>query len=438
MSKKESSDLKINSLERSKVVLKTTLKLGSQKAKNKIAKSLLKNTSKSVSEEETEIAEIIFKGLCQLRGTAMKLAQFLSSQSGLLKPEHLEVLRQSHYQVPPLNAVIISKMIRNEFKIDKEQLFLEFEDQAFAAASLGQVHKAKLKDGTLVAVKIQYPGIDQSVAIDINLIKKILTAVPRNKNILNSLNSIESRLKEEVDYTIEKQYAEKFYNHYQFSLISIPQVYSAFSSKRIITYEFMTGQSIPEWLKSNPHEEQKNQIGQLIWNFFCDSIFKFNTLHCDPNLGNFLIQDNLKLTVLDFGCIQDLPKETVQLFKELWKADHEDSVQTLVTSYIQLGASIKDHHLESFKIFYNKVIFPYKNWMNKITTSTTFDFSLTPGLSLEGQKILFKETFEPSMNTFSPEFTLIHRTFFGVLQILETLGAKIKINQPIDQSTGPF
>lgn len=88
--------------------------------------------------------------------------------------------------------------------LKKEDLFLKFENKAFAAASLGQVHKAQLKEGTHVAVKIQYPGIDQTVSIDLNLMKKFLSAIPRKGVILNSLKSIESRLREEVDYTMEK------------------------------------------------------------------------------------------------------------------------------------------------------------------------------------------------------------------------------------------
>jgi len=433
MAKKEdSAEYEINSLGRSKVLLKTTLKLGSQKAKNKISKSLFPDQAKSSAEEEREMAEILFKGLCQLRGTALKLAQFISSQNGFLKPEHMEVLKQSHYQVPPLNAVVVSKMIRNEFKKEKEELFLKFEDKAFAAASLGQVHKAQLKDGTKVAVKIQYPGIDQTVSIDLNLIKKFLSAVPRNGVILNNLNSIESRLKEEVDYSIEKKYADQFHEIYQNSSILIPKVYSASSSTRVITYEYLEGSSLQDWLKIKPSQAEKNIIGQRLWNFLCTSLFKHKLLHCDPNWGNFLIQNEQKLAILDFGCVQNLSEDAVLLFQELWAPDNKDSIENILSLYLKLGANFDSSSSESSFLFYQQVIAPYKQWLNKITNSHIFHFGQYPGLSLEGQKILFKEVFKTTMDSFSPEFTLIHRTFFGILQILETLSAEVEIQSPLN------
>jgi len=430
MSKKTPQDYELKSLGRSKVLIKTTLKLGSHKAKNKLTRSFFPEEAISSSAEEKEIAEIIFKGLCQLRGTALKLAQFISSQNGLLKPEHLEVLKQSHYQVPPLNAIVVSKMIRTEFNVEKEELFSDFEDKAFAAASLGQVHKAKLKDGTMVAIKIQYPGIDQTISIDLNLIKKFFKAFPRKEMILNSLNSIESRLCEEVDYTIEKNYAEIFYQIYNSTPIFIPKVYPEFSSQRVITYEYVEGLSIQDWLKTNPDQIHRNLIGQLVWNLLCESIFKHRILHCDPNWGNFLIHNNFRLAVLDFGCVQKLTQESVLLFKELWSPDSEVSTQNIISLYIKLGANIDNSNQESIKKFYEQIILPYKKWLNIITNCKTFHFSQHPGFSIEGQKILFKEVFSTTMSSFSPEFTLIHRTFFGILQILEALGSDVDIHSP--------
>lgn len=431
--------------QRSKVLLETTLKVGTKKLRNKFSRHSLKTTKEVNSRieqiaqdnlEQGELAEIVFQGLCKLRGTAMKIAQYISSDQDLLTPEHLEVLRQSHYQVPPLNTVIVSKMIRNEFKVSKEDLFAFFEDKAFAAASLGQVHRAKTLDGKDIAVKIQYPGIDQTISVDLGIVKKILSVVPKNKFILNSLHSIEQHLYEEVDYWVEQKNALDFYNffcgntntHIEPNFI-IPRVLPQLSSQRVITYEFIQGQSLQDWLRSNPSQQQRDQLGQNLWQFFFDSAFKLQKIHADPNWGNFLMTESNQLAILDFGCIQSLSLDAVKLFHSLFLPEDSITISELVSLYVKLGAKVDLSNPHQIESFYENAIRPYRHWLTKLIYKEiayeNMHLNKIEKLSTEGQRILFREIFSSYLDSFSNEFTLLHRTFFGLLKIIESIKADL-------------
>lgn len=421
--------------QRSKVLLETTLKVGTKKLRNKFSKKspnameIVNSRADHITPgqlEQRELAEIVFQGLCKLRGTAMKVAQYISSDQDLLTPAHLEVLRQSHYQVPPLNTIIVSKMIRNEFKVNKEDLFITFEDKAFAAASLGQVHRAKTLDGKDVAVKIQYPGIDQTISVDLGIVKKFLSAVPKNKIILNSLNSIEQHLYEEVDYWVEQKNALDFYIFFCGNTninpkFIIPRVFPHLSSQRVITYEFIQGQSLQDWLRSNPSQQQRDQLGQKLWQFFFDSAFKLQKIHADPNWGNFLITDSNQLVVLDFGCVQSLSHDAVKLFHSLFLPEDSITISDLVSLYVKLGAKVDLSNPHQIESFYEKAVRPYRHWLTKLI----YKEHAYEKLSAEGQRILFRELFSSHLDSFSNEFTLLHRTFFGLLKIIESIEADL-------------
>lgn len=445
MGKFKNHELALGLGERAKVVLETSVKVGKKKLHHKISKISIKKkntdaqlieSTKTSQTEQRELAEIIFQGLCKLRGTAMKLAQYISTDQEFLTPEHLEVLQQSHYKVPPLNPVIVSKMIRNELKENKETLFISFDNQAFAAASLGQVHRAKTLMGEDVAVKIQYPGIDQTVSIDLGMVKKILSVVPNNLTILNSLNSIEKHLFDEVNYLVEQENAKIFYNFFcEHRLISnlqyckIPLVHTQLSSQRVITYEFIHGLSIQEWLQSTPNQEQRNQLGQKLWQFFFESVFKLKAIHADPNWGNFLITDKEQLAILDFGCIQLLSDDAITLFRSFFQPEESISNLELLLLYIKLGAEVELSNSKETDRFCESVIKPYRNWIKMLIYRESFyenSFSNNNWkISIEGLRILFKEIFSVHLKSFSNEFTLLHRTFFGILKIIETIEAKL-------------
>ncbi len=150
-----------------------------------------------------ENAVLLFEGLSLLRGTALKIAQLLSMEMDIFPPEITKELQKSYHQVPPINRALVRKTIQNGLGKPPEQIFATFESTAFAAASLGQVHRAATQDGAELAVKIQYPGIRETIQNDVQLIKTALRPLPEYRMIVPAILEIETRLLEETDYTRE-------------------------------------------------------------------------------------------------------------------------------------------------------------------------------------------------------------------------------------------
>ncbi len=160
-----------------------------------------KNAAKQRVNKES--ADILFQGLSLLKGTALKIAQQLSFEIDFFPEEIARELEKSYHQVPPLNRALIRKVVQNELGGPPEKIFSAFDSQAFAAASLGQVHRAQTHDGASLAVKIQYPGIDRTISGDIRMIKNMLRPTPEYHLYRSALDEIEARLLEEIDYETE-------------------------------------------------------------------------------------------------------------------------------------------------------------------------------------------------------------------------------------------
>jgi len=185
-----------------------------------------------VFDEKT--AEQIFEAIVKLRGTAIKLAQMLGMESGLLPDKIQKELAKSWHQVPPLNRVLVRKVMLEEFGCPPNEMFKEFEPAAFAAASLGQVHHARLPDDTLVAVKIQYPGIHVAMQSDIRLLRKVVKGMSQRKVANISVDEIEARLSEELDYDGEAERTMWFRKNMATAGVFIPKIFEDFSTPRVL------------------------------------------------------------------------------------------------------------------------------------------------------------------------------------------------------------
>jgi len=253
------SDLPSSQLARAGVVGSTAMKLGVGKLKSKAKRPFL---SKQEIQHATESqydddAEILFKAITKLRGTAVKLAQMLGMETDLLPDRVIEELSKSYHQVPPLNRVLVQKVISKELGKSADQVFEKFNPVAMAAASLGQVHRATIDSGKVVAVKVQYPGIHVSIESDLKLLRKLTASgirlLPKqkkpNRDVLEtSINEIGLRLMEETNYQLEADRTRWFKQNLCIDGIHVPEVFDQYSTDRIITTEMLSGLHIDDWL----------------------------------------------------------------------------------------------------------------------------------------------------------------------------------------------
>lgn len=258
-------------------------------------------------------AMLIVERSQELKGTFLKLMQMLSMRSDLLPPDVLQVLSVVQSEVPPMPYAMIRKQIVEEFGKPPEELYAEFEEEAFAAASLGQVHRATLRDGSDVVVKVQYPGVDATVGQDLKNVKALLqtfTLIARdvlrqNVDVDGVYQELAERLGEELDYENEARNTERFRRMFEDDdEIVIPRVYPKLVSRRVLTMSFVDGYKLADMLNPGVDQELRDWIAVKYFRTLWRQVFEFGTLHTDPHPGNYLITYHPKLGILDFGSIR--------------------------------------------------------------------------------------------------------------------------------------
>ena len=263
-------------------------------------------------------AMLIVERSQELKGTFLKLMQMLSMRSDLLPPDVLQVLSVVQSEVPPMPYAMIRKQIVKELGKPPEEIYAEFAEEAFAAASLGQVHRARLRDGTDVVVKVQYPGVDATVGQDLKNVKALLhtfTLIARDVlrqkvDVDGVYQELAERLGEELDYENEAKNTARFVEMFaDDDEIIIPRVFPKLVSRRVLTMTYVEGYKLADMLNPGIDQELRDWIAIKYFRTLWRQVFEFGTLHTDPHPGNYLVTYHPKLAILDFGSIRIFPEE---------------------------------------------------------------------------------------------------------------------------------
>lgn len=331
------SDFPSSKYDRGKIFTKTGLSVGKNYAKHYL-KNLRGSDKQRNSDFYNQTAQQIFKEFTKLRGTALKIAQSLSIDQGLLPDEFSEVMTQAQYSVPPINRSLVRSIIKRELGSYPEVLFESFDTEAIAAASIGQVHAARLKSGEKVAVKIQYPGVRDTIASDLGLAKSLFKRFIKNKEDLNEyFEEVESTLRLETDYIHEGETINRFHDRFSTGPFETPRWIEEYSTERVLTMSFIEGEHLKEFLERNPSQEEKNSFGQMIWDFFHEQIRQSDEIHADTHPGNFLLTDDQKLGIIDFGCVKTFPDEFFKDYLMLLPTHLERDLDRIKALYKRLG-----------------------------------------------------------------------------------------------------
>ncbi len=362
------SDFPSSKFERGKIFAKTGLKVGTNYAKHYI-KSLNGSNDSEKSDLHKETAEQVFTELTKLRGTALKIGQALSVDQGFLPDEFAEVITQAQYKVPPINRSLVRSIIKQELGQYPEMIFKSFNSEAVAAASIGQVHKATLKDGRKVAVKIQYPGVRDTIASDLSLAKSLFKRLVTNSIELDEyFEEIRSTLILETDYIQEGKSIDRFHKRFTNERTITPEWIPDFSTGRVLTMTYIDGIHLGDFLESNPTQEERNHYGQLLWDFFHDQVQDHEEIHADTHPGNFFLTNDGKLGVIDFGCIKTFPEDFFQDYLRLLPTHLQKDEPEIKKLYTRLGVlrddpetSPKDMQYYQFCLNYGYAFaMPYK------------------------------------------------------------------------------
>lgn len=311
----------ISRAERHAVLAKVGAKAGGDFALLKARKLFADAERKDELNREFELrtAEAVTEALGNMKGALMKIGQMASYlDQGL--PEHVrDTLAQLRTDAPPMSRELAAATVEAELGAPPSKLFAEWDPDPIASASIGQVHRAMTHDGRAVAVKVQYPGVDEAVASDLLAADFIFKGMAKAFPGLDTgpiVEEIRERLLEELDYDKEAAHQAEFADHYRgHPTIHIPDVLHELSSQRVLTTELATGAQWDE-LKTWSQAE-KDLAAETIYRFAFGSLYKLRLFNGDPHPGNYLFTKGGKVTFLDFGLVRRYTLEEVTVFEDL-------------------------------------------------------------------------------------------------------------------------
>ncbi|MFV1883339.1 MAG: ABC1 kinase family protein [Balneola sp.] len=418
------SDFPYSKFERSKIIAKTGIKVGTNYAQRYIRKKVGVANGDD-KEFHTNNAKEVFKEFTKLRGTALKIAQGMSMDQGFLPEEFAEVMSQAQYSVPPINKALVRTIIKRELGDYPEKLFAKFESEAFAAASIGQVHRAELKDGKKVAVKIQYPNVRETINSDMAVAKSLAKRIiKKGQDIDPYFNEIKNTLMEETDYKHEGFQIDQFRKRFGSDKIIIPEWIQEYSTEKVLCMSFVEGRHLGDFLKENPSQEERNHFGQLIWDFFHEEIRVGGYVHADTHPGNFLFTYEGELGVIDFGCVKLFPEEFFTNYLKLLPthlANDQDAIRDL---YIKLDVINPDAKEQDRETEYYNFARNYGIMFSKPYKYDVFDFS-DPKFDAEIRHFTKEAPLSNELRG-SKHFLYTSRVHTGLYSILIKLGAQIK------------
>lgn len=415
-------------LERASKLVGTGVKIGGNYLKY-YGKSLI-NQEEAKEQLDQDNATDIYDGLKTLKGSALKVAQMLSMERNILPRAYVERFSLSQFSVPPLSGPLVRKTFKRYIGIDPESLFDSFDFDAINAASIGQVHKASI--GSLeLAVKIQYPGVAESISSDLALVKPIALRMFNlgSKESEKYFQEIEEKLKEETDYNHELSMSlmiTQKASHIEG--VRFPKYYPQWSSERILTMDWMTGVPLGQYTKSNFSLETGAQLGQALWDFYMYQIHGLKAVHADPHPGNFLVSPENQLIVIDFGCIKEIPDSFYTPYFELADASCLSDSRLFTEKLYELEMLIpsdSDAEISYFTKLFTEMLQLFTAPFN----ADEFDFAdpeFWEGIGKMAEFFSQDQTIRKmNANRGSKHFLYMNRTFFGLYNLLYDLKSKV-------------
>ena len=374
----------------------------------------------------------IYDGLKELKGSALKVAQMLSMEKNLMPQAYVEQFSLAQFSVPPLSGALVKKTIRKYLGADPEALFDTFSMQSENAASIGQVHRAT-KEGKALAVKIQYPGVANSIRSDLAIVKPIALKMfnLKGKDTDRYFEEVENKLLEETDYLQELQSSQMISKAAQvLPNLTFPKYYPKWTTSKILTMDWMEGVHLSEYVKREKlNQKERNLLGQTLWDFYMFQIHGLRKVQADSHPGNFMVSEQGELIAIDFGCIKEIPEDFYIPYFELSKKENIEDQESFVKLLTDLEILL-DTDTEEETTYFLALFQKMMRLFTKPFHDQHFDFS--DAVFWDAISNLSKDFTEDSQlrqmngNRGSKHFIYINRTFFGLYHLLHDLEAQIE------------
>ncbi|WP_202702926.1 AarF/ABC1/UbiB kinase family protein [Flavobacterium sp. UGB4466] len=417
-------------IERASKLVQTGAKIGVNYIKHYAEKMVNSDLTRDKLNENN--AEDIYDGLKSLKGSALKVAQMLSMDKNFLPQAYVEKFSLSQFSVPPLSAPLVLKTFKTNFGKTPYEIFDEFNANSVNAASIGQVHLA-VKDGEKLAVKIQYPGVANSISSDLALVKPIAIRMfnLQGKDSDKYFKEVEDKLIEETNYLLELQQSQEVVQACsKIENILFPNYYPEFSSEKIITMDWMSGLHLSEFTAKNSDQEVGDKLGQALWDFYMYQIHVLRKVHADPHPGNFLVNENNQLIALDFGCMKQIPDDFYVPYFELINKNVITD-ETLFNEKLFELEILRPDDSASEIAYFTEMFHDLLSLFTQPFQKETFDFSdetFFDNIAKLGERFTNDTNLKKmNGNRGSKHFIYMNRTFFGLYNLMFDLKAKIVV-----------
>jgi predicted unusual protein kinase regulating ubiquinone biosynthesis (AarF/ABC1/UbiB family) len=387
------------------------------------------------NETHLKAAVKLLGGMSYLRGAIMKLGQVLANYPDVVPEEFSDVLGRLHFEAPPMHFSLLRELFRKEIGSNPEEVFDDFETEAFAAASLGQVHRARLKgSGHQVAVKIQYPNIARTIRDDFRNMQAIVFPMRITSdwdNLKEQFEEIRHMLDMEVDYEQEARSMDLAQDAFtEAEGIVVPRVYHDYSSKRVLTMDYIDGVHLDRYLATDPSQEERDAHGhKMILSSFRLSYGR-HLLHADPHPGNYFFMPDGRMGLIDFGCCCIYTEDEIDYMSECERAIHgtEEQLRKSMARAGNLTAkqAADEERLAVMKEWCDWVWAPMRH-------EGPFDFG-DPDYFKHGPEIYGKLVRRRYVRS-QPLNIWLSKTFVGVRALLNRLKARVDMRALWQQET---
>ncbi len=406
-----------------------------------LAKNRMKSMLGTVSEEDSarererlymQVGEQIANTLGEMKGAVMKVGQIASQFKDVFPKEIADALAKLQKESPPMPFGVIERQIRSELGKEASELFAFIDSKPFAAASIGQVHRARTHEGDEVVVKVQYPGVDECVESDLKHLRmalKLAGVLRVDKNMLDAIFAeIRRSLHEELDYEKEAENARLFARfHADDPKIIVPRVYEQFTSRRVLTLAYEPGDDIRQVQAPAYSQETINELGHRLVNAIGAQIYTLHAVHCDPHPGNFAFRTDGSLVIYDYGCVKHIKPEIVEAFRKSTRAALSSDYAALDKGLIELGVRNTENSLPSG--FYA----PWAAIVLQAFSDAPYDFASATLhediVKLARQSFKHWDAFRPS-----PDSMMVDRAIGGHYWTLKQLGVNAAFRHNVEKA----
>ncbi|HVP61669.1 MAG TPA: AarF/ABC1/UbiB kinase family protein [Myxococcaceae bacterium] len=318
--------------------------LGAQLGSDALTRGVKRLAGADPSSLSKGTAEKLVRTLGDLKGAAMKLGQAASMDPDLFPPEVRAILSRLQNEAPPMPFERVAAVVEDELGGSPEVLFAEFSREPMAAASLGQVHRARLRDGREVVVKVQYPGIDQALRSDIDNLGLVVRTMALTHRALDGrqyFRELAEELGHELDYSREGRLAREFARASEgMPDIVVPEIIDERTSTRVLTMQFIPGHTLKTFLASHPDNAERLRVSGLMIRAIHGSFLVDGTVHADPHPGNFTVMPDGRLGVLDFGSVKRFSREFFQGHRDVFHLVLEQAPIDLLALARRVGFTV--------------------------------------------------------------------------------------------------